>query len=736
MNLLALHAITNLGGKFISRRYSSSKLPGLPNLVYQFFNNESKFLSEALRMKEDTLSALMDVSELHKTIQNELFDQMDDYNRFTVLLSHHPLAVPWQILFRFFTSLPKVLPLDKQNFLKALIYHNAWDAVWTLVLSGDATLSDLEEITELIYSCLLANRNDKIGIWLALSAAHKAASNNSIYSSIREMFGYKFGIPLDKLDLFHTTITIPTEQLLEEHPHKIKIHNDKFQEHVDLKAFFISKYAQDCSDGELTLQLVMDMCHEDDRLHKIPGFVSLLILKTKSNRLIEFFATQRAALCNEQDLYYLVKMASPEKHYQLFLTFCHSYRKAFIPNDFMVNYFVMQTHLISESIFISLVKMHYRALTIDTFSEIISTLLKLPEGHQILKTMSRRQYEKFVCLVERVILDKKDYRVLFMLLELSSTKGRSSTRQTLRNLGPHKNNIEILMKHKFSEYNLTEIWRYGLRSNLLDNSNTGELFQKTLLRAWNVKKLLRRSRSFDECATEAEFREQFRRATIFERRRLRVRLQAMGQALSLCNASQIAQILNHLWVYLHEGSDFLLFHDNFGKDYILSHLIKYTMKFIFQSNETGEGVSKMRAVLKSLQFDSTVTQTLTFEYVTMYKPNMSLDFLDVSKNELSFLNRAVMEGIEKGILKSQMTKHNRLLLFKEFQEKKTKLGVNTKLSPTTMGLLGNLVFDLADRAENVGELKEFIQVARERGLPIRLIRRWSAKLQTFKTNCE
>ncbi|GEQ66928.1 hypothetical protein JCM33374_g591 [Metschnikowia sp. JCM 33374] len=548
---------------------------------------------------------------------------MDDYNRFVVLLSHHPLAVPYQMLLKYYTILPRVLPLDKQALLRTLIFHDAWGDFWSIVLSENATLTDLEETVELIGACLSSNKNTELGIWLALSAAKKEASNNNIYSSIREVFEYKFRISTAKLQLFDRIYATPIDSLADQSSSGL-LRNEKLRinQNIDLKAFLIVRFALESENVPLVAQFILEQCQDDPRLHKMPGFVSMALLKT------------------------------------------------------------LDMHL----------------------------------------------HDRFVSLFKKAIHSKHDTRVLLSLVELSSTKGRTCQRKTLKILGSQKDYIEQLLGYNFTEYNLTEIWRYGIRQNILDSSNTGKLFQKTISRSWNAKELTKRSRNSQETSMKNGFREQFRHATFEEKRRLKVRLQAMAQALSSVEASQISMTLNYLRAYLLESNHGVIIQDQFAKKYILHHFIKYTMKFIYRSGERGEGVSKMRAVLKGLHFDSIITQASIFEYMTMDKPKIALDILENYKKKTSFLIRPIMSGIEKGILTSKLEKHERLLLFQEFQERKARLGFNKKLDRGTMALMGNLIFDVANQINDKDELKELIRLAYEKGVPVKIIQKWSAKL--------
>ncbi|KAM9938750.1 hypothetical protein OXX80_001750 [Metschnikowia pulcherrima] len=713
---------------FGSYSRNSETFSNVPNRIYRFLQKETKMLSETLGMDQNFGLNPISTSHLNESIQKELGQQMDDYNRLVVLLSHHPLAVPYLTSLEFYNSIPRVLPADKEALLKTLMFNNAWDEFWTIIFSENTSLSDLEETVDLICTFLTTNKSMELGLWLALESAKKQAPNRNIFNPICELFQYKCGINSEKFSLFHQIIAAPSfssvESLLEM---QLDTKMNKTKSRLtDLKAFSIIKCAS-ASSSDVSASQIIGQCSRHPDVHKIPGFTSMILTKIPDPHLASYFASHRASLYNERDLYYLIQMTHAERHYQLYLALCQSVRKGLIQSDYVINCFVMRTHLVSENVFSSLIKKHYRLINAETFSNVFISLIKTSEGRHVLRTISRRQNQKFADLVDKVIHATSDSSMLVYLLELSSKNERTITREILKRLRPQKDHIEIFLKHKSTEYNLTEIWRYGIRENLLDESNTGELFQKIIMKSWNVNSCSNRSKARDETDIDRDFREQFKNSTSGEKRRLKARLQAMAQALSLADASQIADTFNNLNTFLFRGKRFVI-RDKFGKEYILNHLLKFTVKFVFRSDEYEKSAYKMKSILKGLNFDSIVMQASIFKYMTMHKPRISLSILENYKQKRRVLHRLIMSDIEEAILTSnKMAKRDRLQLFREFQRKKAQFGISTQLHLGSMTLMGNLMFDVARETKDTNEFDDFIRMAYRKGVPANVIKAWSDK---------
>mgnify|MGYP006914967004 FL=1 len=168
--------------------------------------------------------------------------------------------------------------------------------------------------------------------------------------------------------------------------------------------------------------------------------------------------------------------------------------------------------------------------------------------------------------------------------------------------------------------------------------------------------------------------------------------------------------------------------DKFGKEYILNHLLKFTVKFVFRSDEYEKSAYKMKSILKGLNFDSIVMQASIFKYMTMHKPRISLSILENYKQKRRVLHRLIMSDIEEAILTSnKMAKRDRLQLFREFQRKKAQFGISTQLHLGSMTLMGNLMFDVARETKDTNEFDDFIRMAYRKGVPANVIKAWSDK---------
>lgn len=126
--------------------------------------------------------------------------QTDGYNRFVALLQYHPLCVPPLLLYRYYGKLPEIGASEKSAFLQRLAFHNAWGAFWEVSIGDAPTLSDVEDVVDVIYETKKW-KND-LGVWQALEAAQERCATLALFGAICDHVSFKFGLSKGDIEDF------------------------------------------------------------------------------------------------------------------------------------------------------------------------------------------------------------------------------------------------------------------------------------------------------------------------------------------------------------------------------------------------------------------------------------------------------------------------------------------------------------------------------------------------------
>lgn len=704
---------------------------GLSGMLIRFIQHESQILRESMNIEGSLECATpIDLSNVPPFIRRQLDAQMDDYQRFLLLLTFHPISVPPHLMLHYFLTIPAVLPQERTELLKYLIFHNLWYDFWLVAVSDATTMSDVEDLMDLVHVCLVSNNNLDLGLWQALAAAHLVTSNLGLLNTIGENAEFRLHLGKGSVDKFYNCLfsiqSAPNVAAL-----KHALSENDLASNLVHRAFYLRKMAGLISPAETPAFLNFI----DAELTRTAGFVSLLLTSNGDLQLLLKVATllvaDRKSHLNDLD-YFCILKTSPSQLYPVYLSMCKNIKRRLVKSDQIVSLLVDQS-LHDPALTEILANKFQRALSIETWTQLI---LMFISNNQVLRRLRKSQPAKFQKVVDAFMAENPTLpdKTLLALIDISDGHPRI-IRKILQRLSPDPANLRSLLNFHLSAYNLLEVMRYALRHQII-NSDTFSLVDRILLETWDVESLSRQAsvaHSEQKMSSELhkdDFRMYYRASTEKDRQALLFNLQALAQTISLNSPSVTASILNGLKKYMNLDS-FTFVKSTTGRAYIFDRLAARTMHFIYKNHRhtAKEGVMVIRKVLSHLDFDSTVTQAALFEHIVYDDPHICIDILKNYRKNKAFLTTPLMEAIQIGILRSsKLSPATRLDLFEKFRATMVELGYKSKMSARTMARFGDLIFKVGQGRGDTEGLGWVVAMGYDRGVPLKVIKNWSRKL--------
>lgn len=713
----------NLKLKNDSDRFPSARSDTLSLFLVKFFRNESQILAETLdldRSLDYTMKSptTVDMSILNSNIREKIATIPDDYNRFVLLLSYHPLLVAPSVLMQLYRTLTSILPEDKMLLLRTLVFHNEWSEFWTVALSGNPTLSDIEDVIDLLHVELTRANNIPFGVWDSLRGALHLASTESMFQLIRESMEYKFNLAAEEVYNFCQFIGIITSASEESQLTQLEDSLSKLENITTLRVFILQKLV------EINSVTSISKLKEAPTICTSSGFPSFLLLKSKNTHLASILASNTSALLNDLDAHILLSMADPSQHYQIFVSLCRSHRKGTIQSEYIYNKLVCEIHRTKSMNPLDVIHKFHKHLSSETWALLLPLLLSNSKDCELIKKLAKDS-EKFLAASLSAIHGGSLGEDELLSLLGHCRNHKLIVRHVMKELPGKGSIVGELLKLDFTAYNLLELGRYLIK---YQQSNAFALVaDKVLLKTWPHKTFNRRIQAANRNHDD-DFRNMYGVSTKEERHLLRIRIQALAQAISDSEVEQVANVLNDFYRFVFLSGDFKFVQSDIGKRYIFDRLLLSCMRFIYRKGSTdGSGVKRLRDVLGQLSFNSTAAQASLFGYIVMEKPLIAIEILKNYSKKKAFLSGPVMDSIESGLLKATCLEPElRLGVFQQFQRAKAELGYKSKLNPRTTGLFGSLIFSIADHRD-LGDLKWVVQLALERGVPLRVVKNWSSR---------
>ncbi|KAM3125470.1 hypothetical protein ACQ2H7_001265 [Candidozyma auris] len=126
----------------------------------------------------------------------------DIHEQFATLLRSPKFAVHPDVLLQFYSLLPVVDEPERQLLLRRLVFHRQWHQFWQTAITDATSLSDVEDLVELIHAELQASNNNLFGVWEAIRAAVHQTTTSGLLNSILECIEFKFGFSKTQISDF------------------------------------------------------------------------------------------------------------------------------------------------------------------------------------------------------------------------------------------------------------------------------------------------------------------------------------------------------------------------------------------------------------------------------------------------------------------------------------------------------------------------------------------------------
>ncbi|QWU88880.1 hypothetical protein CA3LBN_003188 [Candidozyma haemuli] len=204
MSEISKLSLRYLGGRLVVNHRKADQSPPAPSseerdslsgMLIRFIRKETQFLSDSMNIDESVDPTPEVVpNKMDPALQASLSSEPDSYQQFVKLLHSPKFAAHPDVLLQLHSVLPHVEESEKQLLLKRLIFYGQWHSFWQVSITDATSLSDIEDIVDLLHSELRICNNVYLGVWQALRAARHESSTSGLLTSIVETVEYKFSL--------------------------------------------------------------------------------------------------------------------------------------------------------------------------------------------------------------------------------------------------------------------------------------------------------------------------------------------------------------------------------------------------------------------------------------------------------------------------------------------------------------------------------------------------------------
>lgn len=724
----------------------------LGGMLLRFIRKETQFLSDSMNI-EEAIDSQHEVAtdKIDPALRNALIAEPDVHQQFASLLRLLKFSVHPDVLLHYYLLLSTVEESEKTQLLKWLVFYRQWHLFWQIAITDATSLSDVEDLVDLIHAELEINHNLTFGVWEVVRAAIHETTTASLLTSVIETVEYKFGLSKSQLISFISFIreldNVETDDelnLLEES--QLQTMSDSFI----CKAFFLQTRLR-VSDPTDAIESIKD----EKAALKSPGWYSFLTslfadnlhyltsIPQKKNpsleqisrtTLMSHFLHYRLAKMNESDFFSLIQTATSQDAHRIFLIAYKNSQRGLIQNNRLIDH-VVQLAIGSgnNKLILECVRKFYIFMSLDSWQQLFQTVLRDDPG--VIELFEHKRPSEFQA-VSKSALYKGFSSQDTVALVSHCNNNRFTIRSALKSLHLDKKEaqevLDGLRGTKLTAYNLIETLRFAFRHHIVDETSC-QIIDRILHKTWNGDVLLKRGQRINYQVRD-DFRFFYAMATPDERVKLTETLQTLGHAISLLETEEIASFMNNLNDYFFASNQFTFINSTTGKTYILDRLIKKTMQFVFKHHakiQPKDGVKQIRDILRSLRFDSSPGQASLFEFIVHENPAMAFEILNNYKTKKSVLVNPIMEGIARGVLRAKtLTPYQRVMAFEKFHQSAKELGFKYQMSARLTVLLGNLILKLENISRNPKSnlLQPVIQYGITKGVPHAIIKKWSKAL--------
>lgn len=550
---------------------SLSVLPFLERLEARILQ-ESANLNRAMNL-EAKMELEIDYSCLSRRLRSKVYRYVDDYSRFSFLLQQHPLSVPQHVLLQLSSCLPSIDQFERRTLLRRLVYHQNWSEFWSIAFESTPSLTDVEEIADLLREELIATNSVELSIWRALLSANHLISNKRIFRSLCEFIGYRFQIDILVIDefvsIFNEGIDSKTAERFSDPGQKVAV---------------ILAHLGTLQSEEAFGEVVLETLKRHPSIFSVRGLLSELLKISDDGRIYNFVIQRDNLNFNEKDFYH-----SWQRSNSLALNhslICHlsrqlkrEIRRKVEISDYVKAAMMNQTNNLDLGI--ATADLFYELLEVGTLVKMIPALLKTSQGKSILRRLLKKSPSVFVGAFKTYFNHKElPFPPVETLQEAESSRSatiiNSQSKHALSTAyrGISQENLLWLLKEcrydcpvifdqalsqldgseeiaqkvlslKITGHkDLVEIWAFLLRNELMDQKACVELFQKVISSALNPT-----IAATEFTATNSDvdpYIEYFRKSKASDRGRLISVLSNLSHSLSESNPALISNVLNCL----------------------------------------------------------------------------------------------------------------------------------------------------------------------------------------------
>lgn len=716
--------------------------------ILQFIRDETKYLSESMKIDE-SLDENPQISpdKIDPALLSQIAALPDIHEQFATLLRLPKFAVHPDVLLQFYSLLPAVDEPERQLLLRRLVFHRQWHQFWQTAITDATSLSDVEDLVELIHAELQASNNNLFGVWEAIRAAVHQTTTSGLLNSILEGIEFKFGFLKTQISDFVAYIreldNVETQEelkLLEESQ------ADALSNNMIHKAFYIQA------------RLRFDNCvsvEKDPCFLKSPGWYSFLTSSipqrihylaygseteaetpslAQKPALMSYFLHHRLAYLNENDLFSLFQSATPQDAKRIYLLAYKNSQRNLVLSRRIFNHILLLAKLHKDDkLILEVFEKFLKYVSPNNCQSLIPMILQIKP--RTLRSFEKKRQDLFF-----------DSLSIFMKNGLSSKDLLSvitycnNNRQTIR-LALKSSNInseavqEVIatsLREKLTVYNLLEVLRFAFRHHVTNDSSC-RILDKIVLRIWNIEVFERRGQALNYRSRD-DFAFFYAMASKEERTRLVYCLSTVGQAISLLQDYEMAKFFNSLYDFWFSSNGLSFVNSKAGKTYLLDLLIRKTMQFVYRQHEAKDlkaGIKRVRDTLDALTFKNWAGQKSLFEFIVQDEPKVAFRIVRAyTPNKPAFAS-SIMNGIIRGILRSKkLTPPERIQATNEVLKMCKNLGLNHKISQKENILFYHQIFSMAEGYYNEEQLKLFINEAHEEGIPLSILKNWSRKVRT------
>lgn len=716
--------------------------------ILQFIRDETKYLSESMKIDE-SLNENPQISpdKIDPALLSQIAALPDIHEQFATLLRLPKFAVHPDVLLQFYSLLPVVDEPERQLLLRRLVFHRLWHQFWQTAITDATSLSDVEDLVELIHAELQASNNNLFGVWEAIRAAVHQTTTSGLLNSILEGIEFKFGFLKTQISDFVAYIreldNVETQEeleLLEESQ------RDALSNNMIHKAFYIQA------------RLRFDNCvfvEKDPCFLKSPGWYSFLTSSipqrihylaygseteaetpslAQKPALMSYFLHHRLAYLNENDLFSLFQSATPQDAKRIYLLAYKNSQRNLVLSRRIFNHILLLAKLHKDDkLILEVFEKFLKYVSPKNCQSLIPMILQT--NPRTLRSFEKKRQDLFFDSLSIFMKNGLSLKDL-----LSVIKYCNNNRQTIRlALKSSKINPEAVqeviatsLREKLTVYNLLEVLRFAFRHHVTNDSSC-RILDKIVLRIWNIELFERRGQALNYRSRD-DFAFFYAMASKEERTRLVYCLSTVGQAISLLQDYEMAKFFNSLYDFWFSSHGLSFVNSKAGKTYLLDLLIRKTMQFVYRQHEAKDpkaGIKRVRDTLDALTFKNWAGQKSLFEFIVQDEPKVAFRIVRAYTSNKPAFASSIMNGIIRGILRSKkLTPPERIQATKEVLKMCKRLGLNHKISQKENILFYHQIFSMAEGYYNEEQLKLFINEAHEEGIPLSILKNWSRKVRT------